>query len=63
MEVRANTATILQYFVPPMLARMQRNVVLAPLTTLGIGGPAKFFVKATNVEEVGQAVDWARRRS
>src|ERR1700737_2751767 len=60
MEVRANTATILQYFVPPMLARMQRNVVLAPLTTLGIGGPAKFFVKATNVEEGGQAVDWAK---
>jgi UDP-N-acetylmuramate dehydrogenase len=58
-DVRTNTATILQYFVRPMLARMQRNVPLAPLTTLGIGGPAKFFVEAKTVEEIREAVDWA----
>jgi len=42
-----------------MLARMQRNVPLAPLTTLGIGGPAKYFVEVQSVDEVRQAVDWA----
>ena len=58
-DIRTNTATILQYFVRPMLARIQRNVPLAPLTTLGIGGPAKFFVEATNVDEIREAVVWA----
>ena len=39
---------------------MQRHVALAPLTTLGIGGPAKFFVEARSVDEVRDAVDWAK---
>src|SRR5258708_22767671 len=43
-----------------MLARMQRNVALGPLTTLGIGGPAKFFLEARSVDEVRQAVEWAK---
>jgi UDP-N-acetylmuramate dehydrogenase len=58
-EVRTNTATIVQYFERPMLAQMRRNVPLAPLTTLGIGGPAKFFVEAKTVDEIRGAVDWA----
>ncbi|HYS55775.1 MAG TPA: UDP-N-acetylmuramate dehydrogenase [Thermoanaerobaculia bacterium] len=43
-----------------MLARMRRNVALAPLTTLGIGGPAKLFADARSVEEVRDAVEWAK---
>ena len=43
-----------------MLARMQRNVALGPLTTLGIGGPAKLFLKARSVDEVREAIDWAK---
>ena len=43
-----------------MLTRMQRNVALGPLTTLGIGGPAKFFQKAHSVDEVREAIDWAK---
>jgi UDP-N-acetylmuramate dehydrogenase len=43
-----------------MLARMQRNVPLAPLTTLGIGGPAKYFFEARSVGEIRGAVDWAK---
>ncbi|PYQ48395.1 MAG: UDP-N-acetylenolpyruvoylglucosamine reductase [Acidobacteria bacterium] len=39
---------------------MQRHVALAPLTTLGIGGPAKFFVEARSVDAVRDAVDWAK---
>jgi UDP-N-acetylmuramate dehydrogenase len=42
-----------------MLAGMQRNVALGPLTTLRIGGPAKFFSKARSVDEVRQALEWA----
>lgn len=39
---------------------MQRNVALGPLTTLGIGGPARFFLTARSVDEVREAVEWAR---
>jgi UDP-N-acetylmuramate dehydrogenase len=35
---------------------------LAPLTTLGLGGPARFFVEATDEATVLAALDWARER-
>jgi UDP-N-acetylmuramate dehydrogenase len=38
---------------------LQRDVPLAPLTTLGIGGPAKWFLRATNVDDVREALAWA----
>ncbi|HJT15744.1 MAG TPA: UDP-N-acetylmuramate dehydrogenase, partial [Thermoanaerobaculia bacterium] len=38
---------------------MRRNVPLAPFTTLGIGGPAKFFAEPENVDEIRAALDWA----
>jgi UDP-N-acetylmuramate dehydrogenase len=38
---------------------MQRDVLLAPFTTLGIGGPAKYFVEASTVDELRDAVSWA----
>src|ERR1700719_2251217 len=31
---------------------MRRDVPLAPLTTLGIGGPARFFVEAPHASDV-----------
>jgi len=34
---------------------MRRDVPLAPLTTLGIGGPAKFFVEAHSAKDVAEA--------
>ena len=36
------------------------GVPLAPLTTLGIGGPADWFVRATRAEQVVAAVRWCR---
>jgi UDP-N-acetylmuramate dehydrogenase len=39
--------------------RLERNVPLAPLTTLGIGGPARLFVRAESVDEIREAVAWA----
>jgi UDP-N-acetylmuramate dehydrogenase len=40
-----------------------RNVGLAPYCTLGVGGPARFFVEAADEETVLAALDWARRRT
>jgi UDP-N-acetylmuramate dehydrogenase len=42
------------------LTRVQENVALAPLTTLGVGGSARFFVRAVSVGEVEEAVAFAR---
>jgi UDP-N-acetylmuramate dehydrogenase len=39
------------------------GVPLAPLTTLGIGGPADWFFRATSAEEVATAVSWCRDRN
>jgi UDP-N-acetylmuramate dehydrogenase len=38
------------------------NIPLAPLTTIRIGGPAKYFVEARDVSEVQEAVTFARSR-
>ena len=42
--------------------QLEEHVPLAPLTTIGIGGPARFFFRAANVDEVREALDWARSR-
>jgi UDP-N-acetylmuramate dehydrogenase len=39
---------------------VQENVPLAPLTTIGIGGPARFFLRAATVDELTEALAWAR---
>ena len=41
---------------------VEEQVPLAPLTTIGIGGPARLFVRATNVDEVREALAWGRDR-
>jgi UDP-N-acetylmuramate dehydrogenase len=38
------------------------NIPLAPLTTIKIGGPARYFVEAANAGEVHEAVTFARSR-
>ena len=42
---------------------IEENKPLAPFTTLGIGGPARWFVEATREDEVAEAAAWARSRS
>lgn len=42
---------------------IQENVPLAPLTTLKIGGPARYFVQAHTIAEVSDAVSLARSRN
>jgi UDP-N-acetylmuramate dehydrogenase len=41
---------------------IQENVPLAPLTTLKVGGPARYFVEANTIGEVGEAVNFSRLR-
>jgi len=38
------------------------NVPLAPLTTLGIGGPARYFAKCASAAALAAGVEWARTR-
>ena len=39
--------------------KLRENVPLAPFTTLGVGGPARYFLDADNENEVADALQWA----
>jgi UDP-N-acetylmuramate dehydrogenase len=43
--------------------KLQENVPLAPLTTFGVGGPARYFVEAHDIEEVREAALYARQHN
>jgi UDP-N-acetylmuramate dehydrogenase len=45
-----------------MQLKIEENVPLAPLTTIGIGGPARFFFRAKTVDDVREALAWAANR-
>ena len=40
-------------------ATLQENVPLAPLTTLGVGGPARFLIRVTEEKQVPEALEFA----
>lgn len=42
---------------------IQENVPLAPFTTIGIGGPARYYVRADTADDVRDALRWASDRS
>jgi UDP-N-acetylmuramate dehydrogenase len=42
---------------------IQEHVPLAPLTTLQVGGPARYLVEAASEDEVQEAVDFARAKA
>lgn len=44
------------------MIKIQRQVTLAPYTTLKIGGPARFFVVVKNLEDLKEALNWAREK-
>jgi UDP-N-acetylmuramate dehydrogenase len=46
----------------PTASRPREAVPLAPLCTMGVGGPARFFVQAETERGVLQAFDWAAGR-
>ncbi len=41
---------------------LRRDVLLAPFTTLGVGGPARFFAEARTEDDVPAAVEFAARQ-
>jgi UDP-N-acetylmuramate dehydrogenase len=41
---------------------IEENRPLAPFTTFGIGGPARWFVEAKTESDIAEAVEWARQR-
>jgi len=43
---------------PPAI--VQENVPLAARSTLGVGGPARYFVEAQTIAEAAEALEWAR---
>lgn len=45
------------------MGAVRENVPLAPLTTLGIGGPAEYFVEVETKEEVRDAFTFAKERN
>jgi UDP-N-acetylmuramate dehydrogenase len=42
---------------------VRENVPLAPFTTIGIGGPARYFIRTATVDELREALRWASQRS
>ena len=43
--------------------KIEENVPLAPLTTIGIGGPARFFLRASTVDQIRDGLAWAGQRN
>jgi UDP-N-acetylmuramate dehydrogenase len=41
---------------------LKENQALAPMTTLGVGGPARWFAEAASEADVAEAAEWARAR-
>src|SRR5689334_15383660 len=40
----------------------RENVPLAPLTTLGVGGPARYFAEVHDGSGLREAISWAKER-
>ena len=47
----------------PVPLDVRDGVPLAPLTTLGVGGPARHYLRVRDVRECAAAAGWARERS
>ncbi len=45
------------------MLHIEENIPLAPLTTIGIGGPARYFARASTVDDVRDGIDWALAKS
>jgi UDP-N-acetylmuramate dehydrogenase len=45
-----------------MALDIREQFPLAPLSTLGVGGPARYYARVTSEDEVREAVAWARAR-
>jgi UDP-N-acetylmuramate dehydrogenase len=41
---------------------LEENKPLAPFTTMGVGGPARWFLEATTEEQIAEAAVWTREK-
>jgi UDP-N-acetylmuramate dehydrogenase len=62
-RVSATFAMLYSQAVPPPALQFQESIPLAPYTTLGVGGPARFFCEVHSEAEVEQAAQFARDRN
>jgi UDP-N-acetylmuramate dehydrogenase len=62
-RVSAIWAMLYSQAVPPPVLQLQESIALAPYTTLGVGGPARFFCEVHSEAEVKQAAQFARDRN
>jgi UDP-N-acetylmuramate dehydrogenase len=44
-------------------ALIHENVALAPLTTFGIGGPARYFIQASSEENLAESIQFAKEKN
>ncbi len=42
------------------MINIKENVLLAPLTTFKVGGPAKYFARVTSIDDIKKAIDFAK---
>ena len=45
-----------------MSIKIEENILLAPMTTMKVGGRARFFVRVKNIDEIKEAVSWASQK-
>jgi len=66
---RINRTLLGRFLIPALRPRytepvlIRENVPLAPMTTLGVGGGARYFTAARRVEEVSEAVAYAGNKN
>ena len=48
--------------LPNIENQIQPNVPLAPFTSIKIGGPARYFFRAEDVDSLRAAIAWAQER-
>ncbi len=44
------------------MSLIEENIIMAPFTTLGVGGPARYFARASSVEDIKDIVKFAKRK-
>jgi UDP-N-acetylmuramate dehydrogenase len=63
LRVSVATAMLYSQAVPSPALQLQEFIALAPYTTLGVGGPARFFCEVHSEAEIEQATQFARDRN
>jgi UDP-N-acetylmuramate dehydrogenase len=63
VNLRSQARLAVIYIDVAATMKLQENVGLAPLTTIGVGGLAQFFTEAKSITDVSEAVSFAQTRN